>query len=132
MSWYWKEIEGRDTAKDATKAAVGISYFVAALTALFALLSLIYHEPIFGLNPWAFVDAILFVLVGWRIGKMSRVWSVIGIVLYVIEAVSSLATKAGGVGVLTIVFILAYINAIRGTFAYHRYTLEPPEQTMIG
>jgi len=37
MAWYWKEIEDRDSAEDATKAAVGISYFVAGLTALLSV-----------------------------------------------------------------------------------------------
>jgi len=32
-----------------------------------------------------------------------------------------LGTRGGGIGILTIVFVLAYINALRGTFAYHRY-----------
>ena len=30
----------------------------------------------------------------------------------------------GALGILTVVFILAYINAIRGCFAYHRYHRE--------
>jgi hypothetical protein len=55
---------------------------------------------------------------------MSRSWAVVGIALYVLEAVFSIANRAGGVGVLTIVFILMYVNAIRGTFAYPRYTDE--------
>jgi len=28
---------------------------------------------------------------------------------------------SGALGVLTIIFILTYINAIRGAFAYHRF-----------
>jgi len=131
MSWYWKEITDTETASDATKAAVGISYFVAAVTGLVATLSVVYHKPILGLDAWSFLDAILFVVIAWRIGKMSRIWSVIGILLYVVEALFSLATKAGGIGVLTIVFIVAYINAIRGTFAYHRYARQS-EQTAAG
>ena len=42
MSWYWRQIEDKESAEDATKAAVGISYFVAALTALVAVLSTVY------------------------------------------------------------------------------------------
>jgi hypothetical protein len=124
MSWYWKQILDKETAQDATKAAVGISYFIAALTGLLAMLSLVYQKPIFGLNAWSFVDAGLFVVIGWRIRKMSRAWAVVGIALYVLEAVFSLANRAGGIGVLTIVFILMYVNALRGTFAYPRYTDE--------
>jgi cytochrome bd-type quinol oxidase subunit 1 len=97
---------------------------MAALTGLLAVLSLVYQQPIFGLSAWSLADASRFVVIGWRISKMSRAWAVIGIALYVLEAVSSLANRAGGIGVLTIVFILVYINALRGTFAYRRYTEE--------
>jgi hypothetical protein len=37
------------------------------------------------------------------------------------EAVASVGTRGAGIGVLTIVFVLAYINALRGVFAYHKY-----------
>jgi hypothetical protein len=41
--------------------------------------------------------------------------------MYVIEAVVSVGTNGVGISVLTLVFILAYINAVRGAFAYHKY-----------
>lgn len=124
MSWYWKEISDKDSAEDATKAGVGISYFIAGLTGLLAVLSIVYHQPILGVNAWSLVDSGLFVLIGWRISKMSRTWAVIGICLYVLEAISSVGSRGGGIGVITIVFILAYINALRATFAYPRYAEE--------
>jgi hypothetical protein len=128
MSWYWKQISDQDTAEDATKAAVGVSYFVAAVTGLLGVLSLAYRQPIFGLDGWSLVDAGLFVVVGWRIRKMSRAWAVGGILLYTLEIVDSLVEGRGGIGVLTIVFILTYVNALRGTFAYHRYAREVREK----
>jgi hypothetical protein len=56
-SWYWKEIDDKHSAEDATKAAVGISYFVAGLTGLLAVLSLVYHKPVFGMDGGSLVDA---------------------------------------------------------------------------
>ncbi len=120
MAWYWKEIDDKDSAEDATKAAVGVSYFVAGITGLLAILSIFQRRPVFGVAPSALLDAILFTVVGWRIGKLSRAWTVVGFILYIVEAIFAIAR--GGVGVLTIVFILAYINAVRGVFAYHRYS----------
>ena len=67
------------------------------------------------------LDAALFAVIGWRIRRMSRAWSIVGLCLYLMEAVVSLGTRDAGVGVLTIVFVLAYINGLRGVFAYHRY-----------
>jgi hypothetical protein len=40
-------IEDESSAEHATKAAVGVSGFIAAVTALFAILSVVYHKPIF-------------------------------------------------------------------------------------
>ena len=76
MSWYWKEINDKGSAEDATKAAVGISYFIAAVTGLIAVLSIVYAKPIIGLDGWSLVDAVLFVVIGWRISRLSRAWAV--------------------------------------------------------
>ena len=127
MSWYWKEIDDKYSAEDATKAAVGISYFVAGLTTLLAVLSLVYAKPIFGASGSSLVDAILFFLVAWRMRKLSRAWTIIGLVLYILEAVYAIGTRGGGIGVLTIVFIIAYVNAVRGVFAYHKYQASDQE-----
>jgi hypothetical protein len=121
MSWYWKEINDKHSAEDATKAAVGISYFVAGLTGLVAVLSLVYHQRVLGMDGWSLVDAGLFAVIGWRIGRLSRGWAVAGLCIYLVEAVASIGTRGVGVGVLTIVFILAYLNAVRGAFACRKY-----------
>jgi hypothetical protein len=121
MSWYWKEIEDKDSAEDATKAAVGISYFIAAVTGLIAVLTLVYSKPILGLNGWALLDAGLFAVIGWRIGKLSRAWTVVGLALYLLEVLDSIGRRGVGFSVVSIVFIIAYVNALRGVFAYHKY-----------
>jgi hypothetical protein len=116
MAWYWPKIQDETSAEAAVKPAVGVSAFVAAVSGLIAVLSIAYRKPILGINGWSLVDALLFVVIAWRIGKMSRAWAVVGLLMYLVEVGSS-----GALGVLTIIFILTYINAIRGAFAYHRY-----------
>jgi len=116
MAWYWPKIQDETSAEAAVKPAVGVSAFVAAVSGLIAVLSIAYRKPILGINGWSLVDALLFVVIAWRIGKMSRAWAVVGLLMYLVEVGSS-----GALGVLTITFILTYINAIRGAFAYHRY-----------
>ncbi len=141
MSWYWNEIGDKYSAKYATTTAVWISYLIAAADALMAILSLAYHRPIIGLNGWALLDAGLFAVVGWRIGRLSRAWAVVGLSLYLLEALASIRTRGFAVGSLgpgmvAIVFLIAYLNALRGTFAYHKYVklhaAQPTESVQAG
>ena len=130
MSWYWKEINDTDSASDATKAAVGVSYFVAGVTGLLAILSLVYHKPIMGVTGYSVVDATLFAIIGWRIGKLSRPWTVVGLALYALETLVSLGSRGASFSLISIVFLLAYINALRGVFAFHRYAqAESPDSS---
>lgn len=129
MSRYWPEIKDLSTAKDAVLGAVAVSIFVAAISGLLAILSLIYKKPILGINGLSLVDAALFALVAWRIRKMSRTWSIIGLMLYLVEVGERVVNHpSGAVGVLTIIFILAYIGGIRGAFGFHRYTKQGAHQ----
>ena len=128
MSWYWKEIADKDSAEDATKAATGISYFIAAVTGLVAVLTFIYSKPILGLNGWSLLDAGLFAVVGWRISKLSRAWAVVGLALYLLETADSIGRRGLGFSIVSIVFIVAYVNALRGVFAHHRYTKAQAEE----
>ena len=122
MAWYWPTIEDESSAEHATKAAVGVSGFIAAVTALIAILSIVYRKPILGLDAWGLIDAVTFAWVAWRISKVSRAWAIVGLLMYLLEVGYKLVTNpSGALGVLTIIFILTYINAIRGAFAHHRF-----------
>jgi ABC-type nitrate/sulfonate/bicarbonate transport system permease component len=43
--------------------------------------------------------------------------ALVGLLMYLVEVTN----PSGALGVITIIFILTYINATRGAFAYHRY-----------
>ena len=125
MSWYWNEIEDKDSARYATTTAVWISYWIAAGNGLIAVLSLVYHKPVVGLNGWSLLDAVVFWVVGWGIAHLSRVWAVVGFSLYLLEITGRMADQERvgfhGIGILAILFLIVYLNALRGTFAYHKY-----------
>ena len=134
MSWYWNEIGDKDSARYATTTAVWISYLIAAVNGLIAVLSLAYHKPIIGLNGWALLDAFLFTVIGWQIARLSRTWAVVGLSVYLLEVLISIGTRGFAVsgfgpGIVAIVFLIAYLNALRGTFAYHKYVKLQAAQT---
>jgi hypothetical protein len=115
MAWYWPTVEDESSAEQATKAAVGVSWFIAGLTGLLAVLSIFYHKPIFGIDGLGLIDAAIFALIAWRISKLSRTWAVVGLLMYLLEVGYKLATNPGGaMGVLTIIFILIYSTGFVG------------------
>jgi hypothetical protein len=122
MAWLWPKIKDATSAEDATKPAVAASAFVAAVSALLASLSLMQHKPVLGFSGESLVDAAVFVVIAWRTRKMSRLWSILGLVLYLAEVIFNVVDSPNAsFSVLAVIFILAYVGAIRGTFAYHRY-----------
>jgi hypothetical protein len=124
VGWFWPEIYDRETAKDAARRGAWVALIVAALTALLAVLSLALETAILGVTPPSLLDAAIFAVVSWRIFKMWRAWAVTGMVIYLAEVLYGL--RHGRIGVIAVVFLFAFLNAIRGTFAFHRL---PPQQT---
>ncbi len=99
---------------------------VAIITTIMATIALMAKKDIGGVDPWAYVDAILFGLIAWRIKRHSRVFAVIGLSLFVIEKVvqysTGLALTSGMF--MTAFILLGFVNGVRGTFAIHRIALE--------
>ncbi|MGB6630131.1 MAG: hypothetical protein WBE52_02750, partial [Terriglobales bacterium] len=98
MSWYWNEIGDTYSAKYATTTAVWISYLIAAVNGIIAILSLAYHKPTLGINGWGLLNAALFAVVGWGIGRLSRAWAVVGLSLYLLEVLIAIGTSRLAVG----------------------------------
>src|SRR6266566_6855533 len=82
---YWSKITDIKTARDAVMQGVGASVFVAAVTGLIAILSIVFKHPVLGIDGWALVDAGLFGVIAWRTYRMSRPWALVGLLLYVVE-----------------------------------------------
>jgi hypothetical protein len=120
-NWAWPEIIDEDSARDAAHVAGGWAYAVAGLTALLAIIGMVGSTTIMGIGPLALIDAVLFAVVGWRVWNGSRPWAVTGLALYCLEIVFDVINHPPGVGILTIIVLLALVNGVRGTFALHKY-----------
>jgi hypothetical protein len=126
MSWYWHEIRDEDSARYATTPAVWVSYLIAVMTGLIAIVSLLSRGPVEDSIGLVCVDCVLFAVIGWRIASLSRVWAVVGLSVYLVEMLASLVARGLSVGsvaglIVAVVFLATYINALRGTVAYHKY-----------
>jgi hypothetical protein len=128
-NWAWPEIIDEDSARDAAHKAGGWAAAVAGITALLAVISLT-GSSLFGITPLSLVDAALFGVVAWRVWYGSRAWAVAGLSLYSLEVLFSVINHPPGVGILTIIVLLALINGVRGTFALHKYMEMNQQQAM--
>jgi hypothetical protein len=127
----WPKAADRQSAVEAARASAGICYFVAAVTGCAAIISIFSEHKVLGVDGWGLFDAGMFTLFGWRIWKLSRVFAVLGLVLYCAEAAYKLADGGGSpASLIMILFIWGLIQGIRGTFAYKRFqpiTTSPEE-----
>ena len=129
VRWYWPQIGNRADAIEASNAGFWAAVFCASVTALFATISIFTHSAVIGVNAGAYLDAVLFGIVAWRIRSRSKVFAVLGLCLYVVEKIYQYATQphVAIFGIfMVIVLLLAFISGIRGTFAFHRLSAADP------
>jgi hypothetical protein len=120
-NWAWPEIIDEDSARDAAHKAGGWAGVVAGLTAILAFISMSSGTSVMGINQWSLIDATLFAVVAWRVWCGSRPWAVAGLSLYCLGIAYNVVSHPPGVGILTIIILLALINGVRGTFGLHRF-----------
>lgn len=117
------DVSTLEGAQLATKQGIWAAAFVAVVTGVVASAALFLHKPILGINGSALIDTAIFAAVALGIHKNSRFAAVGGLVIYLWERFYML--KAGGSGgggssVMMIFLVLAFVTAIRGTFAYRK------------
>ncbi len=122
-NWAWPEIIDQDSARTAAHTAAGWAIFVAGLTTLLAVIGM-FTGPVMGITASALVDAALFGVVAWRVWNGSRGWAIAGLALYSLEIIYNVVNHPPGVGILTILVVLALVNGVRGTFSLHKYEEE--------
>lgn len=115
------KINNIEDAVEVSKQGVQASIFVAACTTIVMLISVNY-TPIYDISYLATIDIVAFMAIAFGIKKMSRTVSVIGLCLYLYEQYWAMIYVKNGAKSLVVFFVaLAYVNSIRGTFAYHKY-----------
>jgi hypothetical protein len=115
----WPKTDSITVAISVARQGAIACFVVAAITGVLALVSISSRQQIIGLNGWSLIDAALFAIAGLRILRLSRTWSIVGLVLYLAEAGFRLSQGQFSGIVVMIILIIALINGVRGTFAYH-------------
>jgi hypothetical protein len=122
---FWPDVSTLESAAWAIKQGIWAAAFVALVTGIVASVALLIHKSVLGVGGSGLFDAAIFAAVAFGIHKNSRFAAVSGLVVYLAERIYML--KVGGVGgggasVMVVILTLAFISAIRGTFAFRRLT----------
>ena len=118
-NWYWEDVSDLGGAEKAINGGFWAAVIVACITALVALLSLA-GVQLLGLDVWALFDAALFAAIAVGIKRKSRFAAVAGLSLYIFERIYMMQRSGARGIVMGVLFTLFFINAVRGSFAYHR------------
>jgi hypothetical protein len=125
MRWFWPKLAGLKEAEQAAHEGAGVCFVIAVFTAIVAGTSLWLDKPVLGMDAWAFADAIIFAIAGWRVWRLSRIWAVLALVIFVMETVYAVEVTSGPVppagAFIRMVFTLVLISSVRGTFAYYAF-----------
>ena len=126
-NWFWPTVTTRDEARIAAKQGVWAAGFVAVVTSLVAAYAGATGNAVMGIDAWAFLDAAIFAGIAIGIYRMSRIASVVGLVLYIAERLFMMATSQGAGGIVVVIFLtIAFLNSVRGTFAFHKMAPQAP------
>ena len=103
-------LPGAESAIDIGKVA---AYVITVLTCAFLVFR---RAPVS-----AFLDAAVIGALGFGIGKKSRICAVLALVVYLSEQAFAYVKGFGSWNIAVLVIIVfLFVNAARGTFAYHR------------
>lgn len=119
LSQPWPRIVDLKTAGEASKQGVWAAGVITVIGSVQAL-----SQFSSGDTPMALastVTAVWFVFAAWGIHRKSRVVAVCALSSYLLEVAMNI-TERGlvGSGIIWILFVIAFANSVRGTFAYHK------------
>ena len=127
--WFWPDIDDMDSAKKAAHTGAGAAFFITLVTGTLTFLETQGYFKLLGLGPEAYIDAGLFLIIGLGIYFMSRIAALAGLGLYGFEQVVMIKSGGGRFSLMTIYLVLAFVNSIRATFAYHQIKKDQPKDT---
>ena len=124
MGLFLQNVDNADEAHKACAGAAGISFFIAIVTGVVVFLQQSGKINILpGIGNAAYIDVGLFVLIGLGLSFHSRLAAVGGLILYVGERGYMMFQHGFNPGqvVFMVIIGIAFINGIRGAFAWHNY-----------
>jgi hypothetical protein len=121
--WWLPAVSDEESAKKAARYGAIAAFFQAAVTGIFAVISI--STPLNYMRPNGILDALIFAFCGFMIQwKVSRIAAVGATVLYIADIIYGVIqegrVRVGGV-LWAVILLWAFISSILGTFAHHAH-----------
>lgn len=127
MKWYWPELTDPKGSEKAAHEGAGVCFLVAVVSAIIGVISVWLGKPVIGMDAGVFVDGGIFTIAGWRIWRLSRIWAVLALTMFILESVYALTLHPlPAVFLIRVTLTLVLVSSVRGTFAYHRFKSKEP------
>jgi hypothetical protein len=116
--WVWLKVDSRRRAQNAIEEGFWAATFVTVMAAFFVLIDVMKDPDQYAIQ--GLLSVIVFGFIAFGIRRRSRAAALIALLLYVSDRVFALISTGHGNLVLPVFITLAFLNAVRGTIAYHR------------
>ncbi len=126
----WPAVGDEQAAVLAARQGFHAAVYCSIVTAVLAVLGG-FGFQILDFNLWCLTDAGLMALLALGIRRMSRVAALIAFVYYVAGRIDLWAEYGLQSPIIAGFFVLMFVSAIRGTFAYHRLKPRPEGATLV-
>jgi hypothetical protein len=127
-SEWWPTVDSPERATRAMQYGSAAATFVAIIAAVIGGSVIYLGHPVLGMDEWILMEAALFALVAWRMYRLSLPWSIVGLVLFTAGRLNLILNHPHfliGAVSGTIVFLPAYLNAVRGGLYLRRTRTHP-------
>ena len=126
----WPAVGDEQAAVLAARQGFHAAVYCSIVTAIFAVLGG-FGFQIMDFNLWNLTDAALMALLAFGVRRMSRTAAVIALLYYVAGRIDLWTQYGSQNPVIAGIFVLMFLSAVRGTFAYHGLKPRPEGLTRV-
>ncbi len=120
--WIWPTTENFYESRQAAGLGAGTAIFCGIVTGVVTWFATHGKSLLPGIDATSYIDAGIFLIIGFFIMRMSRIAAVAGLLVYVWGQYEMMKTNGGHMNYfLVFMFTMNFINGIRGTFAWHEF-----------
>src|SRR5262245_24050087 len=121
--WVWLKVDSRRRAQNAIEEGFWAATFVSGMTALFLLITVLKDSEQFAIGEALIV--VIFGFIAFGIRRRPRAASLAALILFVLGRIYAVVSGAPPYLLLSVLITLAFLNAVRGTLAYHSFPALP-------
>lgn len=128
---YWPSITSRADATNVMEYGGGLAVFQSILTAAIALYAIYRHSQFLGIDAYSLLDVVLLAVIAWRLFRFSFWWAIAAVMYALVNIVVRFTQGGVKTPIVGIIFLLVYVNAMRGGYYLRKHPAQPEPQLTV-